>query len=955
MEFRVLGPVKVLVDGSELPLGRRRERLLLGLLLLENGRTVPIEQLEDAVWDGNPPRSARSGLGVAVSRLRSSLKTVADGAITSQRYGYRIDVDAVSIDAYRFRVEVDQALSTPDHRSRINILSRALNRWRGPLLADVVGAQLQIAGGTRLEQLRLDAQAARFEAVLAVDDVRRVIPDLVDVVAAHPDHEQFVVLLMRAYFETGQFADAIRAYHRLAGRLADALGVDPGPAARDLLEHVLRADNASSAIAPDVLAAGPAFGGRPHALPPGVRGFTGRDRELAYLDSVISDAAGTSPVAVISGMGGIGKTALVVRWAHSVADRYPDGQLYVNLRGYDMRDPCSPLHALIALLSALGVPADRIPADEDRAAGMYRSILADKRVLVVLDNAQNVGQVRPLLAAGRHNAVIITSRDSLAGLVARDGAKLLHLPVLTSEESARLLGDLLPASDANTPELHAELAQLCGYLPLALRIVIAQIATRPAGSVPDVVAALRTSNRLPALAIANDPDCTLATIFHHSYATLGTVEQRLFRLLGAGPCHTFTSDSAAAVGDTTCADAEEALKRLSEAHMIIFVGDGRYGFHDLLREYATTRADRDDDAAAVRASGDRLIDWYRTWVTEVASALATDGRHAETAIVDAEIPNLFAIIDHAAAVSRFDAAWAIPSALFRYLDSGRHVAAAIEFAQRALAAAQQLGDRDAERRSLTVLGMFCNNAHRPADALVHLQRAVAIARTQGARQAEARARNNIGVAYKKLGRSEAALDIYLDVLNMWAIVGDQDATMCATLNNVGNLYAILGRFEAAHTYLERAVSLAVTLDNRSRAMSLANLGWLYIRQGRFGGALPHLLAAHGLTDGIARFDIDCKVSIGRAYTGLGEHTKALGFLAAAHRISRDAGDAHREGIVLVALADTHMANGDRTKAIAWLTAAEAIRAVIPDHTETEYIGRLKAQLVSRDAAADSSR
>jgi DNA-binding SARP family transcriptional activator len=242
MEFRVLGPVRALKDGQDLALGRRRERLVLGLLLLEHGRLITNDRLADLVWDGDPPVRALDGIKVAVSRLRSCLKNVQEVAIRSQGHGYLIDVEPAAVDAYCFRSEVEQALATADLRVRVEALGRALSRWYGPVLAGVADTALRARIGLSLEHLQLRALSARFDAEMRLDGPHVVIPDLVDLVAAHPLHERFVVLLMRALFDGGQPADALRVYHQLSARVANDLGVDPGPHARDLFAEILQAD-----------------------------------------------------------------------------------------------------------------------------------------------------------------------------------------------------------------------------------------------------------------------------------------------------------------------------------------------------------------------------------------------------------------------------------------------------------------------------------------------------------------------------------------------------------------------------------------------------------------------------------------------------------------------------------------------------------------------------------------
>ncbi|WP_412543737.1 BTAD domain-containing putative transcriptional regulator [Longispora sp. K20-0274] len=517
MEFRVLGGVEATVDDVAVELGRRRERALLGVLLVHLNTPVSVARLVELLWGDADPARARPALHVHMSRLRRALDPgpagcadpdLARGAdpgtpgpvggfrLVSVPAGYRLDGDPARVDLHRFRALYDRALAATDPADRADLVDRALTLHRGPLCGPDATDGIRALLRPGVDDLVLSAEELRIAATIDRGRPGDVLADVDRLVRAHPLRERPAALQVRALFRAARRADALAAYERIRADLARTLGLDPGPELRRLHDQLLRGGPRRAV---------------PAQLPPGVAGFTGRAAQLAQLD-VLLGPGGPAAIGSVVGAGGVGKTALAVRWAHRVRDRFPDGQLYADLHGYSGVPPVRPLDALTRFLRALGVPEAAIPTDVDEASALYRSQLADRRVLVVLDNARHPDQVRPLLPGGPGSRALVTSRDRLAGLTARDGARRLVLDVLGPDEAVALLAAVIgPDRVAAEPGAAAELVALCGHLPLAIRITAAHLADRstppatPPPAPPRPVAPAQTS------APASAPDLAPAT------------------------------------------------------------------------------------------------------------------------------------------------------------------------------------------------------------------------------------------------------------------------------------------------------------------------------------------------------------------------------------------------------------------------------------------------------------
>ena len=509
VELRLLGSVQAHVDGRPIALGARKQRLVLAILALEAAHQVPMERLVDLMWPDGPTPSATHAVRVCVSGLRAAFVGAID--IPAQGTGYLLAVDPTTVDAHRFRALLTAARAAPSDSERVGLLDRALGLWSGPALGGTAPPATRERLCAGLEEARLAAIEDRVDARLRLGRHRELVDELADLTFAHPLRERLAGQQMVALHHSGRSGDALAAYRRVRHDLAEQLGLDPGTALRRLEVAILRDDVGPAAAD----GSGPAHvrapaqaatsAPPPAQLPAAVDGFAGRADALVVLTELAASHATTGQIAVIVGAAGVGKTALATHWAQEQRNRYRDGQLYVNLRGHGPGTPLRPEQALGGFLRALGVPAEQVPLDLDEAAALYRTLLADRRTLVLLDNAVGVDQVRPLLPAGTGCMALVTSRDRLAGLAVRDGARLMRLDTLDAGESLDLLTGVIGGARLDRePDSAAELARLCGHLPLALRIAAAQLVRHPDRPIADLVVRLRHGDRLAALEIEGD-------------------------------------------------------------------------------------------------------------------------------------------------------------------------------------------------------------------------------------------------------------------------------------------------------------------------------------------------------------------------------------------------------------------------------------------------------------------
>jgi tetratricopeptide (TPR) repeat protein/transcriptional regulator with XRE-family HTH domain len=694
----------------------------------------------------------------------------------------------------------------------------------------------------------------------------------------------------------------------------------------------------------------------PRQLPGAVAGFTGRAAELAELTGMLeragAGAPGTVVICAIGGTAGAGKTTLALHWAHQVADRFGDGQLHVNLRGFDPTGtPAAPEAVIRGFLDALGVPPERIPVHIDAQAGLYRSLLADRQMLIVLDNARDEQQVRPLLPASPASLVIVTSRNQLAGLAAADGARLLSVDVLTHAEATQLLTARLgPARAAAEPEAVAEIATLCAYLPLALAVAAARAAARPGFPLATLAAELRDAvGRLDALD-SGDPSTSVRAVFSWSYQQLSTAAAWMFRLLGMHPGPDFDLYAVAALTGTTLDRARRVLDELARAHLCQITEPGRWGMHNLLYAYAHELAAEDADDRQ-RQALTRLLDHYLH-----TSAVAMDALHpaerqrrprmlppatpapavststAASAWLDAELATLVVVTAYAAERGWPTHATRLSATLFRYLSIGSHYSEARSIHSHARAAARSAGDRDSEAAALNALAGVHLREGAYQEAAAYLQQALALFRQANDRRGQARALHNLGLVQCQLGRIEQADELCSQSVSVFREIGDQYGEAKA-LDLLGTVHLEQGRYEQAVSQHQQALVLARELgDPNEQACALDNLGAVYLRLGSYEEAADSLRQALDLFRQVGNRigEAFALSNLGAVCNGQRHFSQAASHLQEALALSRETGERASEAEAAIRLGEVLLATGQAYQARASHSAALDLAGQIGD-------------------------
>ncbi|WP_412540888.1 BTAD domain-containing putative transcriptional regulator [Longispora sp. K20-0274] len=959
MEFRVLGSVQALVAGQPVELGQRLERCLLGLLLLELGNPVSTDRLIDLLWDGDEPGRPRSALQVHVSRLRKRLAEA-----DAEQYGFRLvtrgsayvlEGDPELVDVHRFRREYQRATETADPATRARILGAALALWRGPALGEEAPERTRARVGAGLDELLLAATDLRIEAELTQGRHAEVLTELAELTGRYPLRERLAELHVLALYRAGRRSDALEVCQRIRTALGEELGLDPGPELQRLQTAVLRADPALDLPAPR---AAPVDAG-PAELPPDIVDFTGRDVQLGHLDTLLGHS-GAVVISTIAGTGGVGKTALAVYWARRARDRFPDGQLYINLHGYSPTPPVRSLDALARFLRILGVPGERIPVDLDEATGMYRTLLADRRVLVVLDNASHPDQVRPLLPSSPGSLALITSRDRLSGLIARDGARRLDLDILTPGEAFALLDRVVGhARTAAEPEAAAELARLCGYLPLALRIVAAHLTDHPELALGDYATELGAGDRLAALQIKGDDQSSVRIAFDLSYARLPAETARLFRLLSLLPGDDFSVQAAAALLGAPVAGVRAPLRKLVSAHLVEATESGRYAMHDLLRLYASEQVGEEAPAAIRRLQGwyldttlsavdvlNRLPRLRRPPSLPETVPLTFDGVPAALEWLDSERIALCSVMEGAAGTGAPEVAWLLADAMRDYFYRRRYPVDWLSSATAVLEAADGAGDPAGRAAAMLNLGMARASVNDTGPAQELLLRAKDLARAAWPTGVTT-VLNNLGILYRQTGQPELAADCYTEALEHARTLG---VPAFSSLANLGTVSMQLGRLRIAR---DRFAEVAEAVRGRSTqvAPALNNLGMIEHFLGNFGHAealLTEALTMHR-SAGHRHREADTLNRIAALLGDLGRFPEAFGQVEEALAISRGGNDHVPEIDGLVVLGTLLLARGDRAGAEARFTAA-LTRAGECDYLFGEAEARIGLGHAGRDVA-----
>ncbi|MCW8103513.1 AfsR/SARP family transcriptional regulator [Streptomyces tauricus] len=989
LRFEVLGPVRAWWGSGEIQLGSPQQRSVLAALVLAEGSAVLSGELLDAVWGVRAPDSAVSVLRTYVHRLRRVLEPARDAAgsvIRSVGDGYRLAVVPGQCDVGVFRrllATAESARRAGNAEDAAKFSREALSLWQGPALAGVRGEYAQ-GRRQRLEELRLSAQATCSAAELDLGAHTEVAAEMAGLVAGHPLDERFRELLMLALYRSGRQAAALENYRQARHLLADELGVDPGAALQSMYQRILRADPAlllspsqvrpawTSASTPPPSPAGPAGPVSlaqpdrpsvscpsraqpsvsaegtgegsvvPAQLPAGLPVFVGREAELAEVAGLSSGA--TVVVSAIAGTAGVGKTAFAVHWAHRIAGSFPDGQLYVNLRGFDPSGrPIPPEQALRTLLESLGADPKSLPQDPDALAARYRSLLTGKRVLLLLDNARDAAQVRPLLPGAPGSLAIVTSRNRLAGLVAVDGAHPLNLDVLSQPEARALLARRLGHHRITAePQAVEEIIHRCAGLPLALAVTAAHAATRPTFPLSAIAAELRESaDRLSVFQdAAGDTAADIRAVFSWSYQALTPDAARLFRLLSLHPGPDITAPAAASLAALPRTVIRQLLSELIQAHLLNEHTPGRYTTHDLLRAYAAELTRSTEPAQYVQDTRHRILDHYLHTAHEAAAmtgeralisvAPAGEGVRAEefagdtdkaTAWFAAEQAVLLAAVEQAAEHHHDIHAWQLSWAMANHLH-WRGLWREHEAVHRtAMRSARRLGDQTAQAHVSHGFAVAAMARGRVDEARVHAERTVELFTEAGGIRARAESCRTLAEVAEQQNDLETALAAAQQSLALFRAFGGQNGED--------------------------------SRDWRATAAALNKVGWCHIQLGQHQQALDHCRQALVLCQ-----ELNCSTgaaetwgSIGYAHHHLGQYEQAVVAYHNAVAHSRQGDFCWMIAGILIRLGDTHLSAGRPNAARkAWTEALEIEEQLGSGTADT---GSLRGKLLRLDESSAS--
>ncbi|MFL6143195.1 MAG: BTAD domain-containing putative transcriptional regulator [Labedaea sp.] len=888
VEFRLLGDFEMNVDGAPVTIGYAQLRSVLAVLLVEANRTVPVDQLVDRIWrDRRMPRRPRGAVQHNVTLLRNALVAARDVTIAWRSPGYRLIADPDTIDLHRFRALVSQA-KVADHDRAAPLLEQALRLWRGEPFGGLDSGWLESLRAT-LAQQHLAARLDFNDFELHRGRHAGMVAELADWVRRNPLDERLAGQYLTALCRNGQQAAALAHFEQLRGLLAEQLGADPSAPLRELHRRILVADP-MLAGPPVGSPAGPAPCAVPRQLPARPRLFSGRDREIARLTAALDDAGGPDGalvVCAIGGPGGMGKTWLALHWAHQHLHRFPDGQLHVNLRGFDPSgEPVPPEAALREFLEALGVAATAIPSGVDARAARYRSLVAGRRMLILLDNARDAAQVVPLLPGSPSCCVLVTSRQRLTGLVVAHGAHPVELDLLTGRAASDLLvGHLGHDRVAREPDAVARLLSFCAGLPLAISIVAARAAVSSELSLSALAGELRV---LPGLAAMDtgDTSTSLRATLSWSHRALPPAPAEVFGLLGLAPGPDIGVAAAASLAGMSVVDTEVVLRCLQDASLVRQQTPGRFRMHDLVRRYAADSATPLREAPLRRLvdhylhtafAAARLLDPHRQPIRLAAPAAGAHtgpvpDEQAALAWLSTEHANLLACQRMAAERGWHAPVWQLAWTLETFHWRGGQLQQARAMWQAGLAAAEALGDLGARISCHQRLGNACAPLGRHIEALHHLRQALALAERSGEHADQAHTHHILAWVWEEMGDDHRALEHADRAVGLFRAVG-RPAWEANALNTAGWYHARLGHHEQAREHCTAALALFDGgLDPQGEAATLDTLGYVAHHTGQHDQSRTYYGRALTLFRdlGYAYEEANTLAQLGRTHRALGE-------------------------------------------------------------------------------------
>lgn len=906
IEVRLLGGVSARVDGKPVEISGDRVRALLAILAMSAGQDLPTGLLAERVWGDRPPINIGPSLHTLMTRLR---RVIGTDLVVTGPVGYSMRVAPDDVDVLRFSRLVRSAAHSPDRPAERQLITEALALWTGRPFEGLRSEWLEANEAPGLVEQYLAAVERRIDLSAGDDPYGETLTELRELTASYPLRESLWVRLLRLLAQCGRTAEALEQYESVRLRIADELGVDPGTELRALHAELLTRDSGQESLVEltaEDTAPATRSGPPPNQLPGDVPGFTGRKAALRALDKALATrSTETVVIVVLHGPGGAGKTSLAVHWSHGLADDFPGGTLFLDLGGYGPGEPVEPAVALGHLLHGLGVPAERIPAGADGRTALLRSTLAGRRVLLVLDNARNAEQVRPLLP-GNGAVVLITSRSRLRGLVAREGARQIAVDQLSATDARALLTGRIGPATGSAEDLD-HLADRCNHLPLALVIAAEQVAQRSAAEVLDELDEL--DHRLDALEAGDDPASDLRAVISWSYRALEPDAARFFRLLGLSPGRSFSVAAAAAVAGGDERTAYRLLRRLSDLHLVEEVGQGRYQLHDLLRAYAVEQVRAVESEEETHAAWARLLDWA---IHSAAAARLTLGepqqlqylldplpgtvpltftdQQAAIAWFDLELRSLMTMVETGARLGQHPAACRLGLLLWSHLSRLVSAEEALAVQQIAADSARRTGDRLIESLAANQLGTSYGAKGDLDRAEVELTRALRGFEAINSLSGIALARGNLGFMHQLRGEYDEAIRQQQRGLAINRRLGDIHA-IAIVLNNLSMSYSESGRHAEAVDTATEALRLSRQIDDRTAmAYNLDTLAQAY--------------AGLGKTDlAVARYDEAVVVNLEQGNPG-----SAAGVLLRKGKALRAAGageDARSTWEQVIALIDQH--------------------------------------------------
>ncbi|GHJ15304.1 SARP family transcriptional regulator [Micromonospora sp. AKA38] len=856
MQFRLLGPVELWEADQRVDIGPMKQRAVLAALLVDAGRPISPDVLTDRVWGDKRPAQVRNVLHTYVTRLRSVFARLPTGSpgrrpqLLKQPAGYVLDLDARDVDLLLFRSRVGEAAaartSQPD---RARLLREAIDLWRGEPLAGVAGEwATQTRDAWQME--RCGAVAGWARTSIDLGQGAEAVGPLEDLCRQHPFNESTLALLMRAMHAAGRDSAALDRYTAIRRVFAEELGMEPGPELQQVHQAILRGELPSTDPKPEAVA----------QIPTGLTHFVGRESHLSRLAALFAEAENqptATMIATIHGTAGVGKTTLAVHWARQNADRFPDGQLYVDLHGFSADSTIAdPATVLRGFLEALGTLAGRIPAGLDDRAAMYRSLMSGRRTLVVLDNARDAEQVRPLLPGAPSCVTLITSRNPLAGLVVTYGAQLVCLDLLDDGEARSLVVDRIGAArGAQEPQLLTEMIARCAGLSLALAVLGSRMAMRPDVPLAVMAAELReTGNALDAFA-SDDPATDARSVLSWSYRILSAPAARLFRLLGVHPGEDITANAMASLLAVPVPAVRVFIRELTTAQLLSEHRPGRYKLHDLLQAYAVELAGTEESAAEQHLAERRLFDHYLH--TSCAARIAMSPYQLPRALGEPSPGTQVAeILDHAGAMAWFAAehrvlmstlrraaesgafrhVWLLGWSLSTFLIRGGYWQDHQDAMKAALDAAVRHGDRAGEALVLLCTAMGLSRIGKSAEARINLERAVRLQAELEDRSAEANIHGTLASVLTREGAYPAALREGRLAADLYRAAGNTSGEAAAWGSMAWTL-TLMGRPDSAIEHGLRALSLSSAVeDPNSQAATWHTIGYAQHQLGRFDDA-----------------------------------------------------------------------------------------------------------------------